>query len=70
MHLVADASMNSMALDPLLEIVNRKLLESQNRPLNATEILVLRGIWQYQTYNQIAQEAGYSPGYFTNVVAP
>lgn len=70
MHLVASASMNSMDLDPLLEIVNRKLLESQYRPLNSTEILILRGIWQYQTYNQIAQEGGYSPGYFTNVVAP
>nr|MCU0536288.1 AAA-like domain-containing protein [Hydrococcus sp. Prado102] len=27
-------------------------------------------IWQYQNYNQIAIEAGYSPGYFTTVVAP
>lgn len=70
MYLVASASMNSMDLEPLVEIVNRKLLESQNRPLNTTEILILRGIWQNQTYNQIAQEAGYSPGYFTNVVAP
>ncbi len=59
-----------MDIVPLLEIVNRKLLETQNRPLNATETLVLRGIWQHQTYNQIAQESGYSPGYFTNVVAP
>lgn len=59
-----------MNLDSLLEIINYKLLESQNRPLNSTEILILRGIWQYQTYNQIAQKAGYSPGYFTNVVAP
>ncbi|MDJ0732616.1 MAG: AAA-like domain-containing protein [Nostocaceae cyanobacterium] len=30
----------------------------------------MRGIWQYRTYNQIAIKAGYSPGYFTNVVAP
>ena len=59
-----------MDIVPLLEIVNRKLLETQNRPLNATEALVLRGIWHHQTYNQIAQESGYSPGYFTNVVAP
>ncbi len=59
-----------MNLDSLLEIVNRKLVESQNRPLNATEVLVLQGIWQYQTYSQIAQKEGYSPGYFTNVVAP
>ena len=59
-----------MILDSLLEILNRQLLETQNRPLNATEILILRGIWQYQTYSKIAQEGGYSSGYFTNVVAP
>ncbi|RUR80212.1 AAA-like domain-containing protein [Chlorogloeopsis fritschii PCC 9212] len=59
-----------MNLDSLLEVINSKLVESQNRPLNATEVLVLQGIWQYQTYNQIAQKEGYSPGYFTNVVAP
>jgi AAA-like domain len=60
----------SINLDTLLEIVNHKLIEGQNRPLNSTEILMLRGIWQYQTYGQIAQAAGYSPGYLTNVVAP
>ncbi|WP_250122731.1 AAA-like domain-containing protein [Chroococcidiopsis sp. CCMEE 29] len=59
-----------MSLDSLLEILNRKLVEAQNRPLNATEILILRGIWEYQTYSQIAQANDYSPGYFTNVVAP
>ena len=59
-----------MNLDCLLKIVDRQLIESQNGPLKSTEILILRGIWQYQTYNQIAIEAGYSPGYFTNVVAP
>ncbi|MDZ8225118.1 AAA-like domain-containing protein [Nostoc sp. ChiVER01] len=59
-----------MNLDSLFEIVDRRLIESHNRPLNSTENLVLRGIWQYKTYNQIALEAGYSPGYFTNVVAP
>lgn len=59
-----------MNLDCLFETIDRQLIESQNRPLNSTEITVLRGIWQYQTYNQIAIEAGYSPGYFTSVVAP
>ncbi|HBB33864.1 MAG TPA: serine/threonine protein kinase [Cyanobacteria bacterium UBA8803] len=59
-----------MNLDALLEILNRKLLETQNRPLNTVEILILRGIWQYQTYSQMAQVGGYSPGYLTNVVAP
>ncbi|MBW4632308.1 MAG: AAA-like domain-containing protein [Iphinoe sp. HA4291-MV1] len=59
-----------MNLDCLFEIVDRLLIESHNRPLNSTENLILRGIWQYKTYNQMAIEAGYSPGYFTNVVAP
>lgn len=59
-----------MNFDSVLEIINHKLIEGQHSPLNSTEILVLRGIWQYQTYGQIAQAAGYSPGYLTNVVAP
>ncbi|MBE9044815.1 AAA-like domain-containing protein [Pleurocapsales cyanobacterium LEGE 10410] len=59
-----------MNLDRLLEIIDRQLIESQNRPLSATEITILQGIWQYQTYTQIAIAAGYSPGYFTTVVAP
>ncbi|MGF1482230.1 MAG: AAA-like domain-containing protein [Cyanophyceae cyanobacterium] len=59
-----------MNLDNLCKIVDRQLIESQNRPLNPAEMLILQGIWQYKTYNQIAIEAGYSPGYFTNVAAP
>ncbi|NET06811.1 MAG: serine/threonine protein kinase [Merismopedia sp. SIO2A8] len=59
-----------MNLDALLEIVDNQLIKSQNRPLNSTETLILRGVWHYRTYNQIAIEAGYSPGYFTNNVAP
>ncbi|MEH2072486.1 MAG: AAA-like domain-containing protein [Nostoc sp.] len=59
-----------MNLDCLFEIVDRLLIESHNRPLNSTENLILRGIWQYRTYNQMAIEAGYSPGYFSNVLAP
>ena len=59
-----------MNLDCLFEIVDRLLIESHNRPLNSTENLILHGIWQYRTYNQMAIEAGYSPAYFTNVVAP
>ena len=57
-------------LDSLIDIFNNKLLAAQNRPLSPSEIVILRGIWKYQTYNRIAMDAGYSPGYFTNVVAP
>lgn len=59
-----------MNLDRLIEIVDRQLIAHQDRPLNSTQIVILRGIWQYQTYNQIAIKADYSPGYFTTVVAP
>ena len=62
--------MPSLNLDSLIKTLNRKLLDSKKRPLNPAEVIILRGIWQYQTYNQIAIEEGYSPGYFTNVVAP
>ena len=57
-------------LDSLINILDSKLIASLKRPLNSSEIMILRGIWQYQTYNQIALEEGYSPSYFTNVVAP
>lgn len=59
-----------MRLDCLVEIVNQQLIESQNRLLSSTEILILNGIWEHKTYNEIAVKAGYSPGYFSNVVAP
>lgn len=60
----------STNLEPLIGIVNRKLLDIQSHPLNSTEILLLQGIWENQTYSEIAHEQGYSPGYLTNVVAP
>ncbi len=59
-----------MNLDRLVEIVDRQLIDNQHRPLTSIQIMILRGIWQYKTYNQIAMEADYSPGYFTTVVAP
>jgi hypothetical protein len=59
-----------MNFDSLIETLNHKLLQIEHRPLNYAETLILQGIWQYRTYNQIAQEGGYSAGYLTNVVAP
>ncbi len=59
-----------MNIDYLLKIIDHQLIENENRPLNSTEILILKGVWQYKTYSQIAIKAGYSPGYFTNIVAP
>lgn len=60
-----------MNFDSLVKIINSKLVDKHNiPPLNTAQIQVLQGIWQYQTYTQIAMEAGYSPSYFTNIVAP
>ncbi|MEC4817085.1 MAG: AAA-like domain-containing protein [Scytonema sp. PMC 1069.18] len=56
--------------DTLIEKVNRKLLETQNDILNYAESVALQGIWQHQSFNQIAEHTSYSPGYLTNVVAP
>lgn len=59
-----------MNLDSLLELINSKLVTIQSHPLNSAERLVLRGIWHDWSYNQMATEGGYSPGYLSNVVAP
>jgi hypothetical protein len=59
-----------MTIDTCCKHLNRELMAHQHRPLNPAETLLLRGIWQYQTYSQIAEEVGYSAGYLTNVVAP
>ena len=58
-----------MDIDLLLEILDRELVEAQGRPLNSAEVLLLKGLWKSQTYVQIAQASGYSPGYIANVVA-
>ena len=59
-----------MNLNSVLEVINRKLIDSQNHPLNSAETLIMQGIWEYKTYNLVAEEGGYSPGCLTNVVAP
>lgn len=59
-----------MNVDTFFQRLNHELTAKRIRPLNPAETLLLRGIWQYQTYGQIADEVGYSPGYLTNVVAP
>jgi len=59
-----------MNLEHIQDILNQQLLHLENRCLNATETLVLQGILQNQTYDEIAQQEGYSFSYFANVVAP
>lgn len=59
-----------MTIDTLLETLNGRLIAFQNRPLKPEEILLLRGIWQAQTYGEIAQQEGYDPDYLVEEVAP
>ena len=59
-----------MKFEEIREILNRQLLKLENRCLNDTEQLLLRGLWQKKNYQEIAQENGYSSSYLANVVAP
>ncbi|TRU85070.1 MAG: serine/threonine protein kinase [Microcystis novacekii Mn_MB_F_20050700_S1] len=59
-----------MKFEEIQEILNRQLLKLENRCLNDTEQLLLRGLWQKKTYQEIAQKNGYSSSYLANVVAP
>lgn len=59
-----------MNLPEIQEILNRQLLNLENRCLNDTEKLVLRGLWHKKNYQEIAQENGYSSSYIANIVAP
>jgi len=61
---------DSIKLDFVLETINSELLETKNPPLNTAEIMLLRGIWDNKTYNIVAEEAGYSYGYLSSIVAP
>jgi hypothetical protein len=59
-----------MNLEEVQYLLNNYLLNRENRCLNNAEVTVLRGIWQKQTYHQMAEKEGYSPSYVANVVAP
>ena len=59
-----------MNLEEVQNLLNNQLLNRQNRCLNNAEVIVLRGVWQKQTYHQMAQKENYSSSYLANVVAP
>lgn len=59
-----------MNLEEVQYLLNNYLLNRENRCLNNAEALVLRGIWQKQTYHQMAEKEGYSPSYLANIVGP
>ena len=61
---------NSETWMELLNQLDHYLIENQQPPLNSIERSILKGIWEEQTYNQIAKQTGYSATYITNLVAP
>ena len=59
-----------MTFDFLFNLLNKQLIEIHEGPLNAVEILLLKGILQDFSYGKIGQQEDYSPAYLTNVAAP
>ena len=51
-------------------LLDQKLIEIDECPLNSVETLLLQGIREEVTYSKIGQQEDYSPEYLTNVAAP
>lgn len=60
----------SMNLEQALQIANTVVIERAGKPLSSIETAILEGAWQSQTYEQIAEAAGYSVSYLTRDVGP
>lgn len=56
--------------DVALKVADRSVLTTFGRHLKNIEIAVLRGAWQGQTYDQIAEAQGYAPEYIKHDVGP
>ena len=59
-----------MDFEQALETANSAVLAQVGRHLSDVEITILRGAWQNQTYEQIAEMSGYSISYLTRDVGP
>lgn len=59
-----------VSFDAALRVADRGVLTKFGRHLKNIEIAVLRGAWQGQTYDQIAEEQGYAPEYIKHDVGP
>lgn len=59
-----------MTFDSFLNLLDKQLIEINESPLNAVEILLLKGILEDLSYGKISQKEDYSPTYLTNVAAP
>jgi hypothetical protein len=54
----------------IFEIIDRQLIKVQKCPLNFVEIIILEGIWQGLSYDEIGMQKDYSSGYLSKVAAP
>ncbi len=61
---------SGMNFEQAMEVANTAVFAHISRPLSQVETAILTGAWQSQTYEQIAEVAGYSVSYLTRDVGP
>ncbi len=59
-----------MDFEQALEVANAAVSTKVGRHLGDVETAILRGAWQDQTYEQIAETTGYSVSYLTRDIGP
>lgn len=59
-----------MEFKQALDVANALVFSQARRHLNDVEILIFKGSWHKQTYEQIAEAEGYSSHYLARSVAP
>ncbi|MEM9002984.1 MAG: AAA-like domain-containing protein [Cyanobacteria bacterium P01_F01_bin.86] len=60
----------SFDVDQAIEAANQATAEFYGRSLNDVEILVLKGAWERDSYDQIAARSQYSASYISQDIAP
>ncbi|MBW4557157.1 MAG: NACHT domain-containing protein [Trichormus sp. ATA11-4-KO1] len=63
-------SLETVTFQEVLDTVNNLIFAQKNRYLSDTEIIVLKGTWDSQDFNEIAQQSGYSINYIQRRIAP
>ena len=59
-----------MDLSQALKVANRAMLAQCDRGLSDIETVIIKGSWENQTYDKIAEASGYSDSYLRRDVAP
>lgn len=59
-----------MEIEQALKLASDLLVNQALRPLTDVETLILRGAWEQQTYEAIAEQTGYSNSYLRKDVGP